>query len=158
MLTGVGFGIFGDFVTSAVSERAGTFGATLAGPQVNLLADAGDLTIGVGAETVQWAMEPELKRDGTEKTWNEQTHAGRKFARFAKRYTPGTNAWQIRRAAEAVLWDKLQYLFDHDAEAGFEGLKRAREREGRSMWWQPGETMPERGPDWTNALAEQEQD
>jgi len=145
-LTGVGFGVFGDYLTAVTSDRAGAWPAAVAGPLVGATGEFGEVAVGSAFETYKWAKEPDEDRDGDPKTWNEQTHAGRKAVRLVKRYTPGTNIWYARKAAKVMLWDQLQYLFDDNAQQSFDQASRNRAREGRADWWQPGQMAPERAP------------
>lgn len=147
-LTGVGFGTFGDYVTAVTSERAGAWPAAVAGPLVGATADFGEAAIGTAVDSYQWAKNPERNRDGTPKSWNAQTHAGRRAVRLAKRYTPGTSIWYLRKSAEVLLWDQMQYLFDDHAEQSWDQLERNHAREGHAEWWRHGAVQPERAPDF----------
>jgi hypothetical protein len=143
---GVGFGVFGDYITAATSERAGSWPAALAGPTAGAMGEMGEFIIGNAVQTGQWAMDPERKRDGTAKTWNEQTKAGREAVRMAKRYAPGTNLWYLRGAAERLMFDQMQQLFDPGYEESFKAIERKHAEEGHPVWWHRGDLAPERPP------------
>jgi len=147
-LTGVGFGVFGDYLTSVTSERAGSWPAAVAGPLVGATGEFGEGVIGTGIDTYNWLRHPETNREGEDKTWNEQTHAGRRAIKLARRYTPGTNIWYARKAAEVMLWDQMQYVMDDNAEQSWAQLERAHAKDGRADWWKHGELSPTRTPNW----------
>ena len=147
-MTGVGFGVFGDYLSAVTSERAGAWPAAVAGPLIGASGELGELAFGTAAETYKWAKQPDTARDGTEKSWNQQTHFGRKGVRLVKRYAPGTNIWYARKAAEVTLWDNLQYLFDDNADQSFAALDRAHEKDGHADWWKHGTMEPERAPNF----------
>jgi len=68
--------------------------------------------------------------------------------RFAKRYTPGSNAWYARLALERLFWDRLQAAGDPKAHQSFRRIqRRARQERNQSFWWQPGQPTPSRAPD-----------
>jgi hypothetical protein len=49
--------------------------------------------------------------------------------------------------------DQLQYLTDPDAHKYFrEQEKRMRRETGQSYFWRPGETSPERAPEFSQAV------
>jgi hypothetical protein len=144
---GVGFGVFGDYITAATSERAGSWPAALAGPTAGAMGEAGEFVIGNAVQTGKWALDRETKRDGTPKSWNEQTKAGREAVRMMKRYAPGTNLWYARLAAERLMFDQMQQLFDPGYEDSWKAIERARAEEGHPVWWHRGELTPERAPD-----------
>lgn len=154
-LQGVGFGIFGDFLKAATSERSGSFGETLAGPTTGLIGDVGMYAVGNVAQSLSRAANgPARKRDGTAKTWNEETKFGRETVNLAKRYNliPGTNLWYSRIASERLFFDQVQMLFDPGYEQSWKAIARAHADEGREAWWERGATSPSRAPDWSNAM------
>lgn len=158
-LQGVGFGPFGDFLKAATSERTGSFGETLAGPFAGLVTDVGRMAVGNAAETASRLVEgPQEKRDGTPKSWNEQTKFGREAVNIAKRYNPvpGTNLWYSRLATERLLFDQTQMLFDPNYEQSWKAIARLHAEEGREAWWERGEVAPSRSPDWANAIGADE--
>jgi hypothetical protein len=147
-LQGVGFGPFGDYLTAVTSERTGAFGTTVAGATTGGLADLGQLLLGNGAETVGWLAGPETGAGGAPKGWNAQTRAGREAVAFARRYTPGTNLWYLRLAAERGFFDQMQRIADPDYQHSWDARERSRAERGSASWWPAGEAAPVRGPDW----------
>ena len=155
-LQGTGFGPFGDFLKASTSERTGTLGETVAGPLFSLLSDVGQFTVGNAAQALtRLADGPELKRDGTPKSWNEELKLGRESVNMAKRYNlvPGTNLWYSRIASERLLFDQMQMLFDPGYEDSWKAIARAHAEEGREAWWERGAMTPSRAPDWDNVIA-----
>ncbi len=153
-LQGVGFGVFGDFLKAATSERSGSFGETMAGPLFGLATDIGRIAVGnVAATASRAANGPAQNRDGSATSWNEETKFGREAVNFAKRYNPvpGTNLWYSRLAAERLLFDQTQMLFDPNYEQSWKAIARLHAEEGREAWWERGEIAPSRAPDWANA-------
>lgn len=154
-LQGVGFGVFGDFLKAATSERSGSFGSTMAGATFGAAGDLGEFVIGNAGQSVSRAINgPDTKRDGTAKSWNEETKFGREAVNIAKRYNPvpGTNLWYSRLATERLLFDQTQMLFDPNYEQSWKAIARLHAEEGREAWWGRGEMTPTRAPDWSKAL------
>lgn len=147
VLQGVGFGPFGDYLNAITSERTNSLAEAVAGATTGGISDLGMLTIGNAVETAAWAIEPDEKRDGTPKTWNEQTHAGRELVNFAKRYTPGSNLFYLRTATERMFFDQIQMQLDPNYAQSWAARSRARRERGSPEWWAPGEMTPGRQPD-----------
>ena len=72
---------------------------------------------------------------------------GRDFARFVRRYTPGSSLWYARLAADRLMWDQLQALLDPKAATAWRRMEqRAQKDFGQRFWWRPGQTAPNRAP------------
>ncbi len=83
----------------------------------------------------------------------QETRFMNEAVRFAKRYTPGSNAWYARLALERLFWDRLQAAGDPKAHQAFRRIQRRAWRErNQSFWWQPGSVAPSRAPDVGAAL------
>ena len=133
ILTGGGMGIFGDFFFSQRNEYGRGLGTTIAGPQVGMINDFLNLTIG----NVQ-----DLATGG-------DTNFGKEAVTFAQRYTPGSSAWFARLALERLAWDNLKKMVDPKADASFRRFERSRRREfDQKHWWAPGENLPRRAPEY----------
>lgn len=150
ILQGVGFGPMGDYLNAVTSERTNSLAEAIAGATTGGLSDVGKLTIGNAVETGAWLWKPDEKRDGTAKSWNEQTHAGREGVDFAKRYMPGSNLFYVRTALERNFFDQIQSLVDPNYAQSWAMRTRAREKRGSPEYWAPGEAAPGRAPDWSN--------
>lgn len=151
MMAGVGFGPIGDYINAVTSERTNSLPQAIAGATTGALADLGELLLGNALETIGW-----LKDGKTQKSWNEQTNAGREVVNFAKRYAPGTNLWYLRTAVERNLADQMQMLVDPRFQQSWDSRERDRVKRGSPTWWMPGERLPDRAPDYANALGRAE--
>lgn len=132
-LQGGGFGIFGDFLSTATSERAsgaGTLSDALAGPVVGAANDAARFTIGNLAELAQ----------------GEKTHAGREAVKLAKGYVPGSSLWYGRLGLERLVYDQLQTQIDPEYPLAYRRMEQLAAQQGQDYWWRPGEPAPERTP------------
>jgi hypothetical protein len=136
-LQGGGLGIFGDFLTAEVSRTGGGLAETITGPVVGLAADVSRAVTSNAARAVR----------------GEDTLIGRDVANLLRRYTPGTSLWQIRAALDRILWDNLQELLDPDARQAMRTQEANRRRAGgNESWWERGEVLPARAPDFGNVV------
>lgn len=134
---GGGFGVFGDILYTGMGgqNRAGVPNwMSLLGPVLGSGAEALDLTLGNAGEALK----------------GKETHAGAEALRFAKSHLPFLNLWYAKAAIDhAGLQDLQEYL-----SPGYLSRMqdRAQKEWGQSFWWQPGQGMPERGPDLERAM------
>jgi len=129
---GGGGGIYGDFIQSTESRFGKSFTSTLAGPVFGLVDDLSQLTAGNLHQVLS----------------GKETNFMRETLQFAKRYTPGTNAWYARLALERLFWDRLQVAGDPKAHQAFRRIqRRARQERGQAFWWKPGSIAPSRLPE-----------
>jgi hypothetical protein len=126
MAQGGGFGIYGDFVNSATSRFDDDIYSTMAGPI------ASDLVA--------------LKRLGASK------NRGRQLIRILKSDLPGSSLWYVKLALNRAVMDQLQMQIDPDYYDSFERMEERARKAGSGYWWRPGETTPERSPNYENAL------
>jgi hypothetical protein len=137
MLQGGGFGIFGDFLFSDVNRFGGSAAVTLMGPVVQLGDDVRKLTVG----------------NIMQLPGDDPTNAGREATNFVRRYLPGGSIWYARLALNRIVFDELQKELDPNYAASFRRMEaRARNEFDQDFWWRPGETSPDRAPDFENAL------
>lgn len=126
VLQGGGFGIFGDFIQSGENRFGGGLAETLAGPLI------GDVGAAIKA------------RDA----WD--------VARVVKANTPGSSLWYSKLAFDRVVTDQIQESIDPNYRQSWRRMaKRARDQR-TEYYWNPGETAPERLPDFANAMGAQE--
>ena len=127
LVYGGGLWIFGDFLFQDKSRYGASMAKTIAGPVVTFLEDAFNLTVG---NLIQLGM-------------GEKTNAGKEFAAFVQRYTPGSTVWYIRLAYERLIIDTLEQLinpnFHKDERRKTKALK---SRSGQEYWWSPGDLLP----------------
>lgn len=128
---GGGGGIYGDFIQSTESRFGKSFTSTLAGPVFGLADDVVRLSGGNLHQVLS----------GKEANFMRET------VQFAKRYTPGSNAWYARVALERLFWDRLLEASDPRAHKSFRRImQRARKDYNQEYWWRPGELAPRRAP------------
>lgn len=127
ILTGGGFGLFGDFVKSSENRFGQSLGASLAGPGVAFLGDTLGLTVGNLLQAAQFE-DPQLGREGT---------------RYLRRYTPVLSShWATRGAYNRVVLDNLQWLTDPGADKSFKAQAQNAKRNGTPFIVPPGALTP----------------
>lgn len=138
LVQGGGFGIFGDFLFAGSDRFGHSKLMAAAGPVAGFASDAWDLTGGNAIDAV--------KGDGVK--------VGRDAVQFAGRYTPGSSLWYARYAVERGVLDTLQRWLDPGAEKSWKSRRAAAGNEQGADYWSPpgGGLVPQRGPDWANAL------
>jgi hypothetical protein len=137
LLQGGGLGIFGDFLFSNVNRFGTGLAETTAGPVIEFIDDTRNLTIGNLSELAR----------------GEDTDIGSDAVSFMRRYTPGGSLWYARLGYERLILDELQKTLDPDAKARMRRLQRRYQRDyEQKYWWRPGETAPDRAPDFENAV------
>ena len=139
MLQGGALGIFGDFLFADSNRFGGGLVATSAGPLAGTAEDLWRLTQGTLVKKVK----------------GDDSNFGRELVRFLKMNTPVSSIWYVRKAFEGIVWDNLQRLVDPDFDRANRRMMQRAERDYQTgFWWEPGEALPSRGPDWDNAVAE----
>lgn len=128
VMQGGGFGIFGDFLFSATSRDDRGIEAKLAGPTFS------DVT---GIVSVARSEEPR-----------------KRLVREAKSFLPGNNLWYTRLAFDRLVADQIDEAINPDIRNARRRLDRYAREQGTAYWWEPGDTAPERAPDFANALEE----
>jgi len=127
LVYGGGLGIFGDFLFSDQNRYGGSLAKTASGPVLGFLDDAIQLTVG---NVMQLAT-------------GEKTNAGKEFAAFVQRYTPGSTLWYTRLVFERMIIDTLERLINPDFNKDNRRKERAlKSRTGQEYWWSPGEITP----------------
>ena len=134
---GQGMGIAGDFLFSDYSRTGGDIMGTLVGPTFGEVGRGLNLTVG-NAQAV---------------LWGEDTNFGREAVRFARANTPGSNLWYTRLAVDRLIWSNFQEAADPDYQAAVRRMERRAQKEfGQGYWWAPDEELPDRAPDFANAI------
>lgn len=131
-LQGGGFGLFGDFLFADINRFGGGFGETLAGPLVGTATDLWNLTAG---NIIQLAA-------------GDDTNFSREMLRFIGQNTPVLSTlWYLRAGYQRVVIDQLEAATDPEAHRAFRREQNwYRNTYGNEMWWPPGQTSPDRGP------------
>lgn len=125
MAQGGGWGIFGDFVFSATTRTGNGLDQAIAGPVVEDAQSVVDLATA--------------------------KHPERRVVRTAKKFIPGNNLWYARLAFDRMLADQVEEAANPDYRQSFRRLNHYAEQQGTDFWWAPGDTAPERAPDFANA-------
>jgi len=134
---GGAFGIYGDLLYSASSRSGFGLTETLAGPV------AGELT----AQAERLAGSVRRTAGGEDVNW------GREIARFMERWTPGSNLWYARLAADRYVFDQIQMMADPQyLDSFYRQRDRIQDEFGQQYWFGPGETRPRRAPDLGAAI------
>ena len=138
LMQGGGLGIFGDFFASEQNRMGGGLGQTVAGPVIGFL---GDVIQPVAANV-------------TAAVKGENTRFGRDAAAFVQRNTPvASSLWYARAAYSRIVMDNLSRFLDPEAERLWQRRMRKQAREyGNRPFWEPGDMLPDRAPDFGNAL------
>lgn len=127
ILTGGGFGLFGDFVKSSENRFGQSLGASLAGPGIAFLGDTLGLTVGNLLQAAR----------------GEDPKFGREFTRYLRRYTPVLSShWATRGAYNRVVLDNLQWLTDPEADKSFKAQARTAKKNGTPFFVAPGALTP----------------
>jgi hypothetical protein len=127
LATGGGFGVLGDLITASESRTGNGLVMTAAGvlPQ-----DAQKIGRALG---------------------NPEKYG----VRTAKQMIPGNNLWYARAALDRLMADQIEEYANPGVMKDWRELERKMRREqGTAYWWAPGDTAPERAPDFANALEE----
>lgn len=136
MVQGGGLGILGDYLFADQNRFGGVVAATLAGPLAGSLEGFGRLTMG----NIQNAA------DG------DDSNIGRETVRFLRSNVPGSSVWYARLAMDRLIWGEMQRMVDPDfGSANRRLIRRAEDEMHAPYWWEPGETLPDRAPDFSNA-------
>lgn len=128
-LKGGSLGIFGDFLYGTQNMQGKSALEILAGPIGGLLSDVTNIALHMGH--------------------GEYDKAADLAIRLGKQVTPTSSVWYLKAA-----WD--HYVFDQLQEAANPGYlarmqQRAYSRYGTQWWWKPGEAVPDRAPEMSDA-------
>lgn len=133
ILQGGGFGIFGDFFSAAENRFGGGFGETLSGPVFGAAGDLASLGIEAGRAVLG----------------DDDTRVGRHSVDFVRQYAPGASLWYLALALQRYGFDQLQMAVDPDARKALRARERRRVKKyGNESWWRPGDTAPDRAPEF----------
>lgn len=128
-LQGGGFGIFGDFLTSAENRFGGGLGQTLAGP----IAQDVDSALKIATSN--------------KPAWSA--------ARLARQNLPGGSLWYAKLGFDRLVTDQIQEEIDPNYRAAWRRMERRAREQRTDYYWAPGDDMSEaRAPDLTSAFGE----
>lgn len=124
---GGGLGIMGDFLNNATSRFDQDFWTSALGPVVGAVDDV-----------------RRVARPGNE---------GRDLRRLIQSNTPGSSLWYAKLAFQREVLDQMQMQTDPEYFNSFDRMEQRAREDGSAYWWRPGETAPDRAPDFENAIA-----
>ena len=137
VLRGGGLTILGDLLFAPYDRFGHGPFSTISGPGVGLAEDIAKLTLG---NLRQWS-------DGKE------THFLRESIETARKYIPGGNIWFLRMAFQRAVLDQLTLLADPSVRRKWSKREQKYQQNYKSgTWWRLGEFLPNRAPDWANAI------
>ena len=139
MAQGGGLGIYGDLLYTGLggNSRGGQPNYTgLAGPVFGTVIDFANVTLGNLGQFMS----------------GDKTNAGAELVRFVKQNTPFINLWYAKAAIDHLILQDLQ----ESLSPGYLNKMKARAYKdfGQRYWWEPGDAMPERAPDFEAAIGE----
>lgn len=150
MMKGGGFGIFGDFLYSAMARNDKGGALTAMGAPAALVSDVSDMTAGAGFDAAKRTL-----RDGEplDEAIADQ-HEGRKAARFLAKYSPLSSIWWTRAVWDRTVTSSIQRLLDPEADQAFRRHAQSlQDTTGQKQWWPTGEALPARAPNLGAVLA-----
>lgn len=128
LLQGGGFGIFGDFLNASQSRFGNGFASTLAGPLVDDV---------YGITQIPTSANPRGK-----------------LLQEVQSQLPGNNLWYTRLAFDRMVADQIQTAIDPDYAKSWRRMESYAAEQGTQYYWRPGDALPDRAPDYANALEE----
>lgn len=148
ILQGGGFGVFGDFLSSAESRFGGGPLETAAGPVAGLAVDLTNISVGN-----LFKLYHSLTGRNPDGSRPKGPNLGRDATKLAQRYTPGSSLWYSRLAFQRIILDTMQEWTDPDYRAAFSRMERRAHDQGQDYWWRPGRISPDRAPDPDSIVA-----
>lgn len=131
---GGGGGVFGDMLYTGMGgqNRAGVANwMSLFGPVIGSAFEAADVTVGNIGEAMK----------------GKETHAGAEMFRFARSHMPFVNMWYAKQALDHAALHDLQELLSPGYLSRMQD--RAHQDWNQSFYWQPGQGLPQRAPDFS---------
>ncbi|MCC6196797.1 MAG: hypothetical protein IT518_20275 [Burkholderiales bacterium] len=139
LVQGGGLGIYGDILYTGMGgqTRGGQANWTsLMGPVFGTGADLLDVTLGNLGQGLQ----------------GKDPHAAAELLRFSRQNLPFVNLWYARAALDHAVFHEMQEALSPGYLAKMR--QRAARDWGQRFWWEPGEALPSRAPDFEAALGE----
>ncbi len=130
---GGGLGFVGDLLLTNTAQERGRLDtlARMLGPSFGSLADIMELTKGNIDESLE----------------GRDPHAGAEALRFVRSHAPLVNLWYARTALNRAVLDGWQESLSPGYLSRIENLHR--KQWGGDFWWEPGEAIPDRAPEYT---------
>ncbi len=136
MLKGGSLGIYGDFLFSESTQHGQSPVASVMGPVIGTAESAFNLTQGNMLQAAQ----------------GKDTHFGAELVKFGKGMTPGASLWYAKGALDHLVYHQMQEYFS----PGYLSNMRARAQRdfGQRFYWEGGEPLPQRAPDFGAMIGE----
>lgn len=132
LLQGGGLGIWGDFLFSNTNRYGGGLEDTIAGPIVNFLNSAKNLTYGNIKQYIN----------------GEDTNVAREALDMLESYFPGKSIWYLNLLFKRGLFENIQLWNDPKYQQRLNRMENKYRREtGQEYWWRPGQLTPDRAPE-----------
>lgn len=135
-ISGGALGIYGDFLYSPTQTRYGSgILETLSGPTIGPLSS---MLLVNPLTAIQKRME------------GKDTHLLAQEIASGKSFIPGNNIWYTKAALDHLIWQRVMEMVS----PGYLGNMRSRTLHdyGQEWWWEPGETAPDRAPDFEETV------
>lgn len=130
LLKGGSLGLYGDFLFAETTQYGQSLLGAAAGPAAGFIEDVDDLTRG----NIMQAMR------------GEDADVGAEAVKFARGYTPGSSLWYAKASLDRLVFHQMQEYFSPGYLSRMKN--RARETQGTTYWWNPGDMPGEaRAPD-----------
>lgn len=145
LLRGGGLGPVGDVISTGTTSWGGGLTEYMSGPVITFGQDALELTFGNLAQLI----EQSIDGDDIDVKFLQE------LGKFQRRYTPMQQSpiWAGGAAIDRMISEQLQIMLDPgSADALADAEQRRQNLYGNGAWWSPGKALPERAPDWANAL------
>ena len=126
---------FGDMLSSSGNSYGGGFTDRFFAP-ASMFSKAWDLTGGNLAKALK----------------GKETNAGEDAVKLLQAITPGQNGWYTGLIMKRLIFDQLRMEANPKRAKAFESRAKRMEKDSQPFWWAPGETTPDRAPDFLNAL------
>ena len=133
---GGGLGIYGDFIYGGKARNDDSIAGLMLGPVGQLV-------------TQPFQIASQAVTDAKE---GKPVDVGGKVVQYIKGNTPGASLWYTRAAMDHLIWHDMMEF----ANPGY--LRRMKQRTqrdtGQQYWWEPGENLPDRAPDFSAMTGE----
>ena len=135
-LSGGALGIYGDFLYSANQTRMGSGPLeVLAGPTIGPLLE-------LAATQPMGALRKRME--------GKESHLAAQSVQDIKGFIPGSNIWYLKQALDHMIWQQVLEALNPGYMASIRS--KTLKEYGQKWWYEPGEMLPERAPDFGAAV------
>jgi|GEM_PF-1427025 len=141
-----GLGMYGDFMFGDKGDHQNGALAKLLGPGATMIEDA--LNLGYNTRAVLAGAAGSEPEPGDSTVSPDQL--GAQFLRFGRNYTaPLTRLWYVKAAFNHMVYENLM---DNLSPGYNDRVRQRMAQRNQTSWWGPGQALPERAPDVTQAI------